>query len=143
MYRTERQPAWQRDITWASGVLLAVTVLVGTLLFTQCWGVAADSENQDAAVEFVNFLTTTDQQMAFADAFGVMPSRQSASADYEEAYPEDAAFIAGGEYGHGPINAPGMEAVVADLNSQLESIANADLESVVESFDTNASAELG
>lgn len=35
MYRTERQPAWQRDITWASGVLLAVTVLVGTLLFTQ------------------------------------------------------------------------------------------------------------
>lgn len=115
----------------------------GTLLFTQCWGVAADSENQDAAVEFVNFLTTTDQQMAFADAFGVMPSRQSASADYEEAYPEDAAFIAGGEYGHGPINAPGMEAVVADLNSQLESIANADLESVVESFDTNASAELG
>lgn len=35
MYRTERQPAWQRDITWASGVLLALTVLVGVLLFTQ------------------------------------------------------------------------------------------------------------
>ena len=35
MYRTERQPAWQRDITWASGVLLALAVMVGTLLFTQ------------------------------------------------------------------------------------------------------------
>lgn len=35
MYRTERQPAWQRDITWASGVLLALTVLAGVLLFTQ------------------------------------------------------------------------------------------------------------
>src|SRR5690606_7651967 len=35
MYRTERQPAWQRDVTWASGVLLALTVLVGILLFTQ------------------------------------------------------------------------------------------------------------
>lgn len=35
MYRTERQPAWQRDIAWASGVLLALTVLVGVLLFTQ------------------------------------------------------------------------------------------------------------
>ncbi len=35
MYRTDRQPAWQRDITWASGVLLALTVMVGTLLFTQ------------------------------------------------------------------------------------------------------------
>ena len=79
----------------------------------------------------------------FAEAFGVMPSRQSASEDYEAAFPEDAAFIAGGEYGQGPINAPGMEAVVADLNSQLESIGTADLESVVESFDTNAEAELG
>src|SRR5690606_38777469 len=35
MYRTERQPAWQRDITWASGVLLALAVMVGALLFTQ------------------------------------------------------------------------------------------------------------
>lgn len=35
MYRTERQPAWQRDITWVSGVLLALTVMVGIVLFTQ------------------------------------------------------------------------------------------------------------
>ncbi|HZJ09314.1 MAG TPA: hypothetical protein VFD39_06430 [Trueperaceae bacterium] len=35
MYRTERQPAWQRDITWVSGVLLALAVMAGTLLFTQ------------------------------------------------------------------------------------------------------------
>lgn len=34
MYRTERQPAWQRDVTWASAVLLALTLLVGTLLFS-------------------------------------------------------------------------------------------------------------
>lgn len=35
MYRTERQPAWQRDIAWASAVLLVLTVLAGTQLFTQ------------------------------------------------------------------------------------------------------------
>lgn len=35
MYRTERQPAWQRDIAWASAVLLVLTVLAGILLFTQ------------------------------------------------------------------------------------------------------------
>jgi len=115
----------------------------GTLLFTQCWGVAAESDAQDQAVDLVNFLTAPEQQMGFAEGFGVMPSRQSAAADYEAAFPDDAAFIAGGEYGHGPINAPSMEAVVADLNSQLEAIASADLESVVESFDTNAAAELG
>ncbi|WP_151523872.1 extracellular solute-binding protein [Serinicoccus kebangsaanensis] len=115
----------------------------GTLLFTQCWGVAAQSEAQAQAVELVNYLTSAEQQMAFADAFGVMPSRQSASEDYTAAYPEDEAFIAGGDYGHGPINVPGIADVVADLNSQLENIGSADLESVVESFDSNVQAVLG
>jgi len=115
----------------------------GTLQFTQCWAIAADSDNQDQAVDLVNFLTTPEQQMAFAEGFGVMPSRQAAAADYEAAFPENAAFIAGGEYGQGPISAPGLDAVVADLNSQLEAIGNADLKSVLASFDTNANAELG
>ncbi|MDQ3359992.1 MAG: extracellular solute-binding protein [Actinomycetota bacterium] len=115
----------------------------GTLLFTQCWGVAADSDAQAQAVELINFLTSPDQQMAFADAFGVMPSRQSAAEDYAAAYPEDEAFIAGGDYGHGPINAPGMEAVVADLNSNLERLGAAELDAILSSFDTNAEAVLG
>lgn len=115
----------------------------GTLQFTQCWAIAADSDKQDQAVELVNFLTTPEQQMAFAEGFGVMPSRQAAAADYEAAFPENAAFIAGGAYGHGPINAPGLDAVITELNSQLEAIANADLESVLASFDTNAKAALG
>ncbi len=115
----------------------------GTLLFTQCWGVAADSEAQAQAVDLVSALTTVDQQLEFADAFGVMPSLESAAADYEAAFPEDAAFIAGGEYGRGPISAPGMEQVIADLNSQLEGLSSADLTSVMESFDTNAGSVLG
>ena len=80
----------------------------GTLQFTQCWGVSAESENQTAAVDFVNYLTTPEQQMKFADAFGVMPSRASAQQDYVDAHPEDAAYIAGGEYGQGPVNLPGV-----------------------------------
>lgn len=115
----------------------------GTLLFTQCWGVADASKAQAQAVDLVNYLTTAEQQMTFADAFGVMPSRQSAAEDYKSAYPEDAAFIAGAEYGHGPINAPDMAPVIADLNSQLEGIANADLAKMMDSFDTNAGSVLG
>lgn len=34
MYRTERQPAWQRDVAWASAVLLALAALAGTLFFS-------------------------------------------------------------------------------------------------------------
>ena len=70
-------------------------------------------ENQEAAVDLVEALTAPDQQLAFADAFGVMPSRESAQADYVDQFPEDAPFIAGGEYGQGPVNLPGLAALVA------------------------------
>lgn len=115
----------------------------GTLLFTVCWGIAADSPNQAQAVELVNYLTTPEQQLAFAEAFGVMPSRQSAAEDYKSAFPEDEAFIAGGEYGHGPVNAPAIKPVVDDLNSKLENFAEADLQAALEAFDTNAQSVLG
>ena len=114
----------------------------GTLLFTQCWGIAAQSDAQEQAVDLVNHLTSVDQQLAFADAFGVMPSRESASGDYESQYPDDQAFVAGGDYGHGPITAPGMEQVISDVNSQLENIQDADIQSVMDEFDTNAGAAL-
>lgn len=114
----------------------------GTLLFSQCWGIASDSEAQTQAVDLVNHLSTPEQQLEFAEAFGVMPSRQAATEDYSSAFPGDAPFIAGGDYGRGPVNAPDMTQVVADLNSQLEGIASADLQQMMESFDSNASAVL-
>lgn len=114
----------------------------GTLLFTQCWGISADSENQEAAVSLVESMTSPKQQLANAEAFGVMPSRESAQADYVEQFPEDAPFIAGGEYGQGPVNLPGLGPVLADLDSQLEQIATADAAEILESFQKNAEAEL-
>ena len=114
----------------------------GTLLFTQCWGIAADSENQEAAVSFVEAMTTPEQQLTNADAFGVMPSREAAQADYVEQFPEDAPFIAGGDYGQGPVNLPGLGPVVADLDSQLEQLKTADVDEILSSFQKNAEAEL-
>jgi len=114
----------------------------GTLLFTQCWGIAAESPNQEAAVSFVEAMTTPEQQLANADAFGVMPSRESAQADYVDQFPEDAPFIAGGDYGQGPVNLPGLGPVVADLDSQLEQLKTADVNDILASFQKNAEAEL-
>ena len=114
----------------------------GTLLFTQCWGIAADSPNQEAAVSLVEALTTPEQQLANAEAFGVMPSREAAQADYVEQFPQDAPFIAGGDYGQGPVNLPGLGPVVADLDSQLEQLKSADVDEILESFQKNAEAEL-
>jgi len=131
------------DLDYTVAELPAGPTGPGTLLFTQCWGIAADSDAQAQSVELVDYLTTVDQQMAFADAFGVMPSRESAKDQYAQAYPEDAPFIAGAEYGRGPIGAAGMEQVIADLNSKLEDLGGADVPSVLEEYDTNAGAVLG
>lgn len=114
----------------------------GTLLFTQCWGIAAESPDQEAAVSLVEALTTAEQQLANAEAFGVMPSRESAQADYVEQFPQDAPFIAGADYGQGPVNLPGLGPVLADLDSQLEQLKTADVAQILESFQKNAEAEL-
>ena len=114
----------------------------GTLLFTQCWGIAAESPNQAAAVDLVSYLTQPDQQITNAEAFGVMPSRQSAEEDYVAAFPDDAPFIAGGEYGQGPVTLPGLAPALSDLDSQLEQVKTADPAGILESFQTNAEAAL-
>ena len=48
----------------------------GTLQFTNCWGIAADSPNQAAALKLVEKLTSAGDQLAFSKAFGPMPSIQ-------------------------------------------------------------------
>jgi hypothetical protein len=55
MYRTERQSAWQRDVTWASAVLLALTVMAGVLLFTQAQ--LASEERGESVIRSVLELT--------------------------------------------------------------------------------------
>jgi multiple sugar transport system substrate-binding protein len=131
------------DVKYKSVELPAGPAGKGTLMFTQCWGLAADSKNKDAAKDLIKFLTTADQQMKFADAFGVMPSRTDAAETYKAKYPDDAAFVAGGAYGHGPINVPGLTDVVAELNSQLEKMATADIAGATKSFDDNAASAIG
>ncbi len=91
----------------------------GTLLFSNCWGIAAKSPNQGQAVDLVKSLITTDQQMAFADAFGVMPSTEDGAKAFAAKYPESQAFVAGGQYAQGPVNLPGFDEVMAKFNSEL------------------------
>lgn len=112
----------------------------GTLLFTQCWGIADKSQHKASAVDLVNSLTAADQQIAFADAFGVMPSRASAKAQYEQKFPEDKPFIAGGDYGRGPVNKPGFDSVLADFDTGLQGLAAGDPAKILASLQTNAEA---
>jgi len=94
----------------------------GTLLFSNCWGIAAKSTHQSQAVDLVKSLTSVDQQMAFAKAFGVMPSTEEGAQKFASTYPDDAAFAAGGQYGQGPVNLPGFDPVMSAFNSKLATL---------------------
>lgn len=115
----------------------------GTLTFTNCWGIAADSQNKEAAQEFVEFMTSADQQMEFASAFGVMPSVQSAADAYRSEFPDDAAFIDAADYAVAIPNNDGINDVIGDLNAQLEGLASADPATILQSAQSNLEAVLG
>lgn len=115
----------------------------GTLQFTNAWGVAADSANQEAAVDLITFLTSPEQQMAFARAFGPMPSVTAASEEWRSEFPDQAAFLDGVEYAKNPPAQAGTADVVADLNAQLETLASADAQAILDSTQTNLEAALG
>ncbi|QWT24397.1 extracellular solute-binding protein [Subtercola sp. PAMC28395] len=115
----------------------------GTLQFTNCWGIAADSQNQDAALKLVEQLTSTDQQLSFASAFGVMPSVQSAADKWKAANPTFAPFLESADFAQGVPTAKGASDVITDLNSQLESIATGDPQAILDQTQKNLEAVVG
>jgi multiple sugar transport system substrate-binding protein len=114
----------------------------GTLSFTQCWGIAAKSAHKEQAIKFVEAMTSTQQQLTFAKAFGVMPSRASAKATYLQQFPNDKAFIDSAEFAQGPVNAPKMDSVLKDFDSQLQGLTTADPKAILVRLQQNVDTAL-
>ena len=115
----------------------------GTLQFTNCLGMAADSPNQQAALELVEYLTSTEQQLAFSKAFGPMPSIASAADAWTAANPALSAFLTGADYAQFPPNQAGSTDVIADFNAQLESLKTGDPKAILDSVQSNLQAVVG
>lgn len=132
------------DTKWAAYELPAGPDGKSTFTFTNCWGIPANSDTRDAAVSLVEHLTSDDQQLAFADAFGVIPSTESAAAGYAEKYPEYSSFVASNDYAVSPVNFAGSASVVGDFNAQLEGMASGgvDLKAVLATFQQQLQAAL-
>jgi multiple sugar transport system substrate-binding protein len=105
----------------------------GTLTYTNCWGIAADSKNKDAAKKLVEQLTSKENQMAFSEAFGVMPSIKSAREGWTAAFPTLAAFMAGADYAQTTPLQQGTADVLADFNAQLEQLKDKDPKAILDS----------
>jgi multiple sugar transport system substrate-binding protein len=114
-----------------------------TLEFTQCWGISAKSQHHAQDIAFVNAMTAAQQQLTFAKAFGVIPSRQSAQAAYEQRFPTDKAFLDGAPHGVGPVNAPKVTSVLADYDTQLTQLAKGSPTTILQRLQTNLTSALG
>jgi len=115
----------------------------GTLQFTNCWGMAADSPNQKAALDLVEYLTSADQQLAFSKAFGPMPSVQSAADQWKSDNPDLVAFLTGADYAQGVPTNKGAADVITDFNAQLESLKTGDPKTILDSVQSNLEAVVG
>ncbi|NUT35391.1 MAG: extracellular solute-binding protein [Hamadaea sp.] len=94
-----------------------------TMAFSVCYGVAKASPNKAAAVDFVRFLTSPEQQLAFTKDFPVMPSRKSLSDEWLAGKPELKAFVSGGDYARKAVFVPGFAPVVDALNDGVQGLA--------------------
>ena len=115
----------------------------GTIQYTNAWGLAADGGNKANAIALVEFLTSTDQQMAFAEAFGVMPSVQSARDQFNTMFPEMTAFMNGSDYAQNLPSQTGVMAVISDFNSTLGQLKVGDPKALLDLFQTNLESVIG
>lgn len=114
----------------------------GTLQFSNCWGIAADSSNQAAALKLVEKLTSTSDQLAFSKAFGVLPSIKSAAEQWKQANPALVPFLDGANYAEGVPTVKGGSQVVADLNGKLAQLSSQDPKTLLDQAQQNFSALL-
>ncbi|MDG9710830.1 sugar ABC transporter substrate-binding protein [Streptomyces sp. DH10] len=114
----------------------------GTLAFSQCWGVAQDSTHRTAAVDLVKYLTSATQQLKNADAFGVMPSRTSALAEYAKKYPAVKAWADGTAYAQGPVTVAGFDKVLTQFNTDLAALGTGDAKKILSDLQRNGEQAL-
>jgi multiple sugar transport system substrate-binding protein len=111
-----------------------------TLSFTNCWGVPKQQSNLAGAVDFVKFLTTEQQEMTFAKAFGVIPSLKSAQADYIKTYPQYATFVNELSYAHPDIAIAGATQALSAFDSSLEQLGSSSPATILKTAQQNLQA---
>ena len=115
----------------------------GTLVFTNCWGISATTQYPEQATAYAEYMTTKQQQLEFAKAFGVIPSITSAKADYLTEFPDNKPFVDGIDYARGVVGAAGIADVLSDFDAQLDGLATADPKTILESVQQNLTDAIG
>ncbi|MEV6587999.1 sugar ABC transporter substrate-binding protein [Streptomyces acidicola] len=130
------------DVKYTAVPLPAGPAGKGTLAFSQCWGVAAESAHRAAAVDLVKHLTTSEQMVKNADAFGVMPSRTTALAEYAAKNPAVKAWVDASDYAQGPVTIPGFEKVLTQFNTDIAALPKTDPKKILADLQRNGEQAL-
>jgi multiple sugar transport system substrate-binding protein len=111
-----------------------------TLSFTNCWAVPKQSKNLAGAIDFVKFLTTPQQQMTFAETFGVLPSLQSLQSQTESKFPQLAVNLQELAYAHPDLALPSDTQALGAFDSALAQLASGNPATILKSAQTNFQA---
>lgn len=87
-------------------------------------------------------LTSTQNQMTFAKAFGVMPSVVSAASEFKQEFPAQAAPIAGVEYAQSLPSQPGAADVIKDFTAKMAILQSSDPKAILDAIQTEMTATL-
>ena len=118
----------------------------GTLQFTQCWGIAADSDAQDAGRRPRQLPDRPPSSSSpFAEAFGVMPSRAVAPRrTTSRSSPRTRRSSPAASTARARSTRPGMEQRPRRLRTpSCESFGDADIPACCDELDTNAERRAG
>ena len=116
----------------------------GTLTFTDCWGVAAQTKHSKAAVSLVKYLSSPGVETYNAKAFGPLPPRPAVAAAYAKADPLLSAFIAGTPYAMPQVETVGWSTVQSNFDGQVTNMATGAITpaALLKQLQTNAEALL-
>ena len=128
------------DVDYQVAKLPAGPAGEATLQYTNCWGIAAESDNVDGSVSLVEHLTSAEQQMAFAEAFGVMPSVEEVAGEWKQQYPELAPFIDSADFAANLPTQEGSADVISEMNAQLATLKDKDPQQILDSVQKNMEA---
>lgn len=111
-----------------------------TLSFTNCWAVPSNDSKSAEAVKLVEFLSSGTQQMAFAKAFGVMPSRQSVKSQWLAMFPQQGAFLNDASYAQPDLAIAGGVQTISDYDSKVAQLATTDPSTLLSAVQKNFQA---
>lgn len=111
----------------------------GTVTFTNCWGIPATGAHTAEAEKFVRFLLQGNRQLAFARAFGPIPSRLSVKSAWAKEFPQDAAY-ADSDNAHPDIALSGGQEAISDFDSRLTQLAKTDPKTLLAKVQSNLAA---